>query len=114
MRKIKDKKAQKDIRELLEEEKTDEMLEYIRIYADSVESPDKNDKRSKKARELLQYLGNNRQGLLPYDRQGVAIPEPPEGLVYKHMGVQFWFSCTPICLYKSPSGGSGIATPCLA
>ena len=28
--------------------------------------------------------------------------------------VQFWLSCTPICLYISPSGGSGIFTPCLS
>ena len=116
LRKIKDKKAQQDIRELLEEEKTDEMLEYIRIYADSVESPDKNDKRSKKARELLQYLGNNRQGLLPYDRQGVAIPEPPEGLVYKHMGVQENQNCTVITMRMkhrrmrwSPAGANNLA-----
>ena len=55
-----------------------EANEYIlAIYADNVESPDEKDTRSKKARELLQYLGNNREGLLPYDRQGVEIPEPP-------------------------------------
>ena len=98
LRKIKDKKAQQDIRCLLEEEKIGEMLEYIRIYADSVESPDEKDKRSKKARELLRYLENNKQGLLPYDRQGVEIPEPAEGIVYKHMGVQESQNCTVITM----------------
>lgn len=98
LRKIKDKKAQQDIRELLEEEKTEEMLKYIGIYADSVESPDEKDTRSKKARELLQYLENNREGLLPYDRQGVAIPEAPEGLFYKHMGVQESQNCTVVTM----------------
>lgn len=98
LRKINDKKAQQDIRDLLEEEKIEEMLEYIRIYADSVESPDEKDKRSRKARELLQYLENNKQGLLPYDRQGVEIPEPGEGIVYKHMGVQESQNCTVITL----------------
>lgn len=98
LRKISDKKAQQDIRDLLEEEKIEEMLEYIRIYADSVESPDEKDKRSRKAKELLQYLENNKQGLLPYDRQGVAIPEPGEGIVYKHMGVQESQNCTVITL----------------
>ena len=98
LRKIKDKKAQQEIRELLEEEKTEEMLEYIRIYADSVESPDEDDMRSRKARELLKYLENNRQGLLPYDRQGVTIPEPPEGILYKHMGVQKNQNCTVITM----------------
>lgn len=98
LRKITDKKAQQAIRGLLEEEKIEEMLEYIRVYADSVESLDEKDKRSKKARELLQYLGNNKQGLLPYDRQGIEIPEPAEGLVYKHMGVQENQNCTVITM----------------
>lgn len=116
LRKIKEKKAQQDIRELLEEEKIDEMLEYIRIYADSVESPDEKDVRSKKARELLKYLGNNRKGLLPYDRQGVTIPEPAEGLVYKHMGVQENQNCTVITMRMkhrrmrwSPAGANNLA-----
>lgn len=98
LRKIKDKKAQQDIRQLLEEEKVEEMLEYIKVYADSVESPDEKDTRSKKAGELLKYLENNREGLLLYDRQGVRIPEPPEGLVYKHMGVQENQNCTVITM----------------
>lgn len=98
LRKITDKKAQQEIRGLPEDEKIEEMLEYIRIYAESVESPDEKDKRSKKARELLQYPENNKQGLLPYDRQGIEIPEPGEGLVYKHMGVQESQNCTVITM----------------
>ena len=98
LRKIGDKKAQEEIRRLLEGEQIEEMLEYIRIYAESVESPDQDDARSKKARELLKYLENNRRGLLPYDRQGVVIPEPPQGIVYKHMGVQENQNCTVITM----------------
>ena len=98
LRRIGDKKAQQKIRALLEEEKIEGMLEYIRTYADSVESPDEDDMRSKKARDLLKYLENNREGLLPYDRQGVTIPEPPEGIVYKHMGVQENQNCTVITM----------------
>ena len=98
LRKISDKKAQQDIRGLLEEEKIGEMLEYIRIYADSVESPEEKDKRSQRARELLKYLENNKQGLLPYDRQGIEIPKPGEGLIYKHMGVQENQNCTVITM----------------
>ena len=45
------------------------MLEYIQIYATSVESPDKTDKKSKKAKELYKYLNNNREGLLPYQKK---------------------------------------------
>lgn len=98
LRKIKDRKAQKEIRELFDAEKIGEMLEYIEVYATSVESPDEKDKESKHARELLQYLKNNKRGLLPYDKQGIKIPEPSEGIVYKQMGVQESQNCTVITM----------------
>ena len=97
-RKIRDKKAQEEIRRLFDEEKPEEMLEYIERYATSVESLEEKDKRSKHARELFQYLNNNRNGLLPYDKQGVTIPEPQEGIIYKGMGVQESQNCTVITL----------------
>lgn len=98
LRKISDKKAQEEIRKLFDEEKMDEMLEYIRVYATSVESPDEADKKSRKARELYQYLKNNRGGLLPYDKQGKEIPAPQAGMIYKRMGVQENQNCTTITL----------------
>ena len=97
-RKIGDKQAQEEIRRLFDEEKPEEMLEYIEVYATSVESPDEKDKRSKSARELYKYLNNNRKGLLPYDKQGREIPEPHEGVIYKGMGVQESQNCTVITL----------------
>lgn len=97
-RRIHDKKAQEDIRRLYDEEKPDEMLEYIEVYAAGVESPDEKDKRSKHARELYQYLNHSREGLLPYDKQGITIPEPQEGIIYKKMGVQESQNCTVITL----------------
>lgn len=98
LRKISDKKAQAEIRRLFDEEKVSEMLEYIEVYATSMESPDENDKKSKKARELYQYLRNNRDGLLPYDKQGKEIPEPQAGMIYKGMGIQENQNCTVITL----------------
>ena len=98
LRKIKDKKAQKEIHELFEAEKIEEMLNYIEVYATSVESPYEKDKESKHARELLQYLRNNKHGLLPYDKQGITIPKPSEGILYKHMGVQESQNCTVITM----------------
>ncbi len=98
LRKISDKKAQKEIRELFDADKPNEMLEYIQIYATSVESPDEKDKASKKAMELYNYLNNNREGLLPYDKRGIKIPEPKEGIIYKGMGVQESQNCTVITL----------------
>ena len=98
LRKISDKKAQTEIRNLFDEEKVDEMLEYINVYATSVESPDEADKKNRKARELYQYLNNNRGGLLPYDKQGKEIPAPQPGMMYKGMGVQENQNCTAITL----------------
>ncbi len=97
-RKINDKQAQEEIRRLFDEENPDEMLEYIEVYATSVESPDEKDKRSKNARELYRYLNNNKKGLLPYDKQGREIPKPQEGILYKGMGVQESQNCTVITL----------------
>ncbi len=98
LRKIKDKKAQQDIRNLLEEGRLDEMLEYIKLYADSVVSNDENDKASIRAMELYKYLNNNREGLLPYQKRGIKIPEAPKGIIYKNMGVQENQNCTVITL----------------
>ena len=98
IKKISRKEAQKAIRELFDEEKSEEMLEYIKIYATSVASPDAEDKTSSKAMELYQYLSNNKEGLLPYNKRGIAIPEPKEGLLYKGMGIQETQNCTVITL----------------
>lgn len=98
LRKVSDKGAQSEIRRLFDEEKIEEMLEYIEVYATSVESPDEKDKKSKKARELYQYLNNNKEGLLPWQKRGISIPEPGEGILYKGMGIQESQNCTVITL----------------
>ena len=90
--------AQDQIREMLEQKKVDEMLEYIQIYADSIESDDAKDTGSEKARELYRYLYNNKEGLLPYQERGIELPEAGEGIVYKNMGVQESQNCTTITL----------------
>ena len=95
---IKDAKAQNDIRNLLEEGKPQEMLSYIKIYAASVESPDESDHQSRDAETLYRYLENNKDGLLPYHKRGIEIPEPQEGVLYKEMGVQENQNCTLITM----------------
>jgi hypothetical protein len=97
-KKISSPEAQKEIGRLFEEGRYDEMLEYISIYADSVESDDEKDNNSKKARELYEYLNNNKEGLVPWQRQRTDYPEAPEGIVYKNMGVQENQNCTTITL----------------
>jgi len=115
-RKIRDKEAEKTILELFEANKMEEMLEYIQIYATSVASSDERDKTSSKAMELYGYLNNNREGLLPYQARGIKIPEAPEHVVYKGMGVQENQNCTTITMRMkhrrmrwSPSGANHMA-----
>lgn len=115
-RKIKDKEAEKRITELFEINQIKEMLEFIQIYADSVESNDETDRASKYARELYEYLSHNKSGLKPYNEQGIVIPEAPAHLVYKGMGVQENQNCTTITLRMkhrrmrwSPEGANNMA-----
>ena len=68
------------------------------MYATSVASPDEKDKTGKKALELYQYLNNNKEGLLAYDKRGITIPSPKEGILYKGMGIQETQNCTVITL----------------
>lgn len=93
-----DKEAAKAVEELFEAERMDEMLSYIRIYADSVETDDEKDKRAKKAWELYRYLNNNKEGLMPYQKRGISLPEAPEGMRYGNMGVQENQNCTVITM----------------
>ena len=92
------------------------MLSYIEIYADSVASSDEKDNRARNALKLLQYLKNNREALIPWQERGLSIPEAPEGLLYKAMGVQENQNCTVITLRMkhrrmrwSPAGGNNMA-----
>ncbi|HHV11392.1 MAG TPA: ISLre2 family transposase [Clostridiales bacterium] len=97
-KKIVPQDVQKQIGQLFEEGRYDEMFEYIGIYADSVESSDEKDNNGKKARELYEYLDNNREGLVPWQKQRNDYPGAPEGMVYKNMGVQENQNCTTITL----------------
>lgn len=89
---------QKAVTELFEAGKPEEMLEYIWIYADSVASNNKKDKRSNNAKKLYEYLSNNKDGLLPYQERGIKILEAEPGIIYKNMGVQENQNCTAITL----------------
>ena len=95
---IADGKAVRDIEGLLGEKDVDGALEYLGIYADSVASDDATDVRVKNALALLKYLSANRDALIPWNERGLPIPEAPEGLVYKRMGVQENQNCTVITL----------------
>ena len=113
---ISDKDAVKEIEKLLSEKDVDRALSYIQIYADSVASNDSTDKKAKNARVLLRYLANNKDALIPWKERGIKIPEAPDGLIYKSMGVQENQNCTVITLRMkhrrmrwSANGGNNMA-----
>ena len=74
--------------ELLKEEKIENLIEHVQIYADSVATNDENDDRERKALELKNYLTNQKEKLKYYDNRGIDIPDAPEGIVYKYLGTQ--------------------------
>lgn len=101
LRKInKDKEVTKDLLSLFRKEKPEELLEYILTYADSVDNDNPDDTRAERARELYNYLNNNKDGLLPYNskKRNIILPEASEGIIYKGMGVQENQNCTLITL----------------
>lgn len=97
-RRIAERDAQRAVEGRLEGKDIEGALEYISAYADSVDTGEKNDKRAKNARKLLRYLMNNKESLIPWRERGLEIPEPPEGIIYKGMGVQENQNCTVITL----------------
>ena len=80
--KLHDRRAQEAVLELLEEEKIEEMFQYLEIYKNSLGEEEE----IADAEDLQRYYENNREGLLPYQSQGLKLPEPPEGLEYRNMG----------------------------
>ena len=95
---IKDKEAERRIEELYNQNKTDELLDYIRVYADSVASDDKKDKKESKALELLKYLEENKEYLTSYQDRVLEVPKAPKGIIYKNLGTQENQNCSNITL----------------
>lgn len=70
------------IHELLDTSQLDRLFEYLEIYKNSLED----DEEIEKADRLITYFRNNREGLIPYTRKGLHLPENKNGLVYRNMG----------------------------
>ena len=74
--------ARKEIFELLEKGRIGELFEYLEIYKDSLTDEEE----TEKAEKLLHYFRQNEDGLLPYQKQDIKLPESPEGIEYRNMG----------------------------
>ena len=80
--KIHQEKAVTDIMELLSKEKIEELFVYLETYRKSLGE----ESEIKEVEDLIRYYENNREGLLPYQSQGLRLPKHPEGLEYRNMG----------------------------
>jgi hypothetical protein len=74
--------AKKVIMKLLYEKEIGLLFAAIEGYAQLSQD----EKERKNYLQLLGYLKNNEDGLVPCHRRGLELPEPPGGKVYRHMG----------------------------
>lgn len=81
---------------LLGRNRSEELVEYVQIYYDSIDPEDEEVRQD--AKELRDYLWNHEDELANYKARDKEIPEAPEGIVYKNMGVQENQNCTVIGL----------------
>lgn len=95
---IKDKEMQTEIERLFNAGEYEEMLKSIKIYADSIDTDQPEDKGSINAMKLHKYLQDKKDTLSPYTERGIEIPMPEEGVYYRNMGVQENQNCSLITL----------------
>jgi len=74
--------AREAIRKILRSKDIDLLLHVIEVEALSADDEDERENYLK----LHGYFQNNRDGLVPYQRRGLDIPEPPDGKEYRRMG----------------------------
>jgi hypothetical protein len=81
-RKVKDEKQRETVKKLLTEKRIPDLLTYIKGIAELAEEEAERQKLS----ELHEYFKSNREGLIPYQERGLALPTPPKGLEYRNLG----------------------------
>ncbi len=94
---IRERNIRNRILNKFETNKMDEMLEDIRTYINSIDDGT-DDKKVEMAAALYNYLNNNYDGLLPWQLQAGQVPEAPDGITYKNMGVQENQNCSLISI----------------
>ena len=96
--KTSDESMQEDMLSLLKANKAKELVEMGQIYYDSISTKEGETKEEEKAGELKEYLKNHKDELLLYKDRDIIVPEAPEGIEYKNMGVQENQNCTLVTL----------------
>lgn len=89
--------ARSEMLKLLGSDKIDELVEYAKIYFDSISTKDDTPE-EKAAEELADFLKTHKDELAGYTARDIDVPKAPDGIVYKNMGVQENQNCTVITL----------------
>ena len=82
LRLVSDVEARKSILNLLYSGKIDLLLTVIEAYANSTLDEDERESYL----QLYAYFTNNKDGLIPYHRRGLSLPESPNGKEYRRLG----------------------------
>ena len=79
---VKNPEAREQIMELLYAGNIDHLMVYLEALTNSVEDEEEKEHIT----ELWRYFSNNKDGLLPINRRGLNLPEPPASKEYRGMG----------------------------
>lgn len=94
---IKDKNIVKMALEKFNAKKYDELIEIVEAYNNSIITTE-NKTAIKAGKDIYSYLINNRDGLKSWQEQIENVPEAPEGMIYKNMGVQEGQNCSLVTM----------------
>ncbi len=84
VRNVPDKKAAAELIRMLNGEKAEESLHYVKKLQ---EKEGIDTKAAEKLYKLYNYLAMNRDGIVPYHlREGLKMPAAPVGMTYRHLG----------------------------
>ena len=84
VRNVTDKKAVVELVRMLNGEKVEESLSYVKKLQ---EKAGIDVKATEKLEKLYNYLAMNRDGIVPYYlREGIKMPTAPVGMTYRHLG----------------------------
>jgi hypothetical protein len=89
MRAVKGKADRKAISDAFKEKNVEKALDIV----GSLITNGSEEATLKKLVDLLTYLDNNRDSLLPWQDRGVRMPEPPKGITYRNLGTQEHSNC---------------------
>ena len=89
---VNDKNARKLLFDAIGEKDVEKALDIINVLAAS----EQDEKAQKRLVELHGYFNNNKDIILTWQERGIKLPDPPEGITYRELGVQESSNCSLI------------------